>query len=289
MEVFHLKKTYNILILGGTRFIGKALLHALISDSEHNIIVFHRGIHESSDDNYRVHHIHGDRDCWNDIKALESFSFDYVFDISGEDFKKVQISVDLLQKHCKKYVFCSSSSVYKPKPDFQYIEDDKLNIDSQDTYIRDKIMSESYVMSNMKNYVIFRPSKVFGPNNHIARERWFYDKTLACENIKINRNPTLHLTHVSDVVSGMLYALNENICGQVFNISGPEHIRLLDYINLVAKLNNGKANIINEFDPTTPYSAVESRIVIHDKLSSLGWKPKINIQNGLINTFNSYE
>ena len=204
MEVLHLKKACDILVLGGTRFIGKALLNALVSDAKHNIIVFHRGIHELSESNDWVRHIHGDRDCRDDMKVLEAFSFDYVFDISGEDFSKVKTSVDLLQNRCKKYVFCSSSSVYKPKPDNRYIESDELNIASQDTYIRDKVMSESYIMSNMKNYVIFRPSKVYGPNNHIARERWFYDKTLAGENIKTNRNPILHLTHVSDVVSGML-------------------------------------------------------------------------------------
>ena len=284
-----MNRTRNILILGGTRFIGRALCDTLRKDRNNHVFLFHRGVHEFTFDDSNVTHIHGDRLRKDDLGLLRHYFFDYVFDISGEQFQMVELSVEVLKQRCGKYVFCSSSSVYQRHSGYSYTETDLLDDTSADEYVRNKVLSEKYIIDKMDCYLIFRPSKVYGPNNYIEREHWYYKKIMDDEVITISGNPVLHLTYVTDVASGFLYALRDDVSNQVYNISGPEYIALIDYIHLIGRLLSKTVNFRDGIEFAVPYSKVQSRIINHEKLSTLGWKPQINIESGLKKTFKTYD
>ncbi len=279
----------NILILGGTRFIGRELYNALSKIPNYRIYVFHRGIHELPQVDSRVIQFHGDRLVPRNMEILKSYYFDYVFDISGEDFCMVKNSVDILNQRCGKYIYCSSSSVYKPRMDCQYNEEDALDEHSVNKYIQNKIFSERYIMDNTNHYVIFRPSKVYGPNNYIDRESWFYREIKADKVISLLNNPIVHLTFVADVVSGLMVAIDNSIDKQTYNISGLEYICLYEYVSLIAKVINKPVQFTFKYDERVPYTNVPSRIINHDQLVDTGWSPMFSIEQGLRTTFSSYE
>lgn len=282
--------SFKILILGGTRFIGHALTKALSVDPTNLIYVYHRGIHEPEFHSSNIVHIHGDRNSKDEMSLLREHFYDYVFDISGESFNIIKLSVDLLKDKIGKYIYCSSSSVYSPKLNSHYYEDDKLDLFSNKEYTRQKVLSELYISSNINTYTILRPSKVYGPNNYIQRERWYFDKIYNGECIFVNNNPMIHLTFIDDVIYGIIKAMDKTLDNNIYNISGPEYISLTDYILLIGKIVNKEVFISNaDSSCEAPYTNVDSRIIDHQKLLYTGWYPKVCIKDGLIETFKTYE
>lgn len=98
----------NILILGGTIFLGKHLVNEALKRG-HNVTLFNRGKHnpELFPD---VEKIHGDR--MTDISMLAGKKFDTVIDTCGYFPRAVRTSAGFLKENVPHYVFISSISVY---------------------------------------------------------------------------------------------------------------------------------------------------------------------------------
>lgn len=98
----------NILILGGTIFLGRHVVEAALN-SGHEVTLFNRGQHVC--DLYpQVEQLRGDR--YGDLRALEDRQWDAVIDTSGYVPSVVRASASLLASKIKQYVFISSISVY---------------------------------------------------------------------------------------------------------------------------------------------------------------------------------
>ncbi|CEG23758.1 hypothetical protein BN1080_02762 [Planococcus massiliensis] len=98
----------NILILGGTRFMGRFLTEAALS-SGHEVTLFNRG--KANPDLFpEVEKLIGDR--YGDLQALKGRRWDAVIDTSGYLPWSVQESAELLAKSVGHYTFISSASVY---------------------------------------------------------------------------------------------------------------------------------------------------------------------------------
>jgi len=98
----------KLLILGGTRFLGPALVEAARSRGW-MITLFNRG--KTNPQLFPdVEKLRGDRD--GDLKALEGRKWDAVVDPSGYVPRIVRDSATLLKDAVKQYVFISSISVY---------------------------------------------------------------------------------------------------------------------------------------------------------------------------------
>jgi len=98
----------NLLVLGGTKFLGRAVVEAALARG-HELTLFNRG--ETNPDLFReVEKLRGDRD--GDLSALERRSWDAVVDPSGYVPRVVRASAELLEGSGH-YVFVSSVSVYR--------------------------------------------------------------------------------------------------------------------------------------------------------------------------------
>ncbi|MBI5667087.1 MAG: NAD-dependent epimerase/dehydratase family protein [Chloroflexi bacterium] len=98
----------KLLILGGTRFLGRHLVEAAQARG-HVITLFNRGL--SNPNLYPdVEHLRGDRD--GDLSALEGRRWDAVIDPSGYVPRIVRASAQLLADAVEHYTFISSISVY---------------------------------------------------------------------------------------------------------------------------------------------------------------------------------
>jgi len=101
-------KSKKILVLGGTRFLGPAIVDAALARG-HEVVLFNRG--KSDPGRYKqLETLIGNRD--GDLKALEGRKFDSVIDTSGYVPRVVRASAELLAPNVGQYVFISSVSVY---------------------------------------------------------------------------------------------------------------------------------------------------------------------------------
>ena len=98
----------RVLILGGTKFLGRAVVDEALADG-HEVTLFNRG--ETNPELFPdVEKLRGDRG--GDLSALEGTDWDVVIDPSGYLPRVVRQSVELLADRVGHYVFVSSISVY---------------------------------------------------------------------------------------------------------------------------------------------------------------------------------
>ena len=98
----------KLLILGGTRFVGRHLVTAALARN-HEITLFNRGKHPSAALT-SVETIYGDRN--SDLAKLQGRRWDAVVDTCGYLPRTVRASAEILSHSVDGYVFISSLSVY---------------------------------------------------------------------------------------------------------------------------------------------------------------------------------
>jgi 2'-hydroxyisoflavone reductase len=102
-------KPTSILILGGTGFLGPALVEAARSRGD-TVTLFNRG--KTNPGRFTdVEQLHGDRD--GQLDALKGRRWDVAIDTSGYVPRVVKMSADLLAPAVDRYVFVSSISAYE--------------------------------------------------------------------------------------------------------------------------------------------------------------------------------
>ena len=98
----------KLLILGGTRFVGRHLVTAALARN-HEVTLFNRGHHPSAAP-AGVETIYGDRN--SDLAKLQGRRWDAVVDTCGYLPRTVRASAEILSHSVDRYVFISSLSVY---------------------------------------------------------------------------------------------------------------------------------------------------------------------------------
>jgi 2'-hydroxyisoflavone reductase len=97
----------KLLIIGGTRFIGRHLVAAALQ-RDHEVTLFNRGTHASAPAAGGT--IRGDRH--NDLAKLQGRRWDAVIDMCGQLPRAVRAAAQTLGDAVDRYVFISSVSVY---------------------------------------------------------------------------------------------------------------------------------------------------------------------------------
>jgi 2'-hydroxyisoflavone reductase len=98
----------KVLVLGGTRFLGRALVEAVL-DQGHEPTLFNRGL-TSPELFPELEKLRGDRS--SDLSALEGREWDAVVDVAAYMPDDVGRSVEALRGRAGRYAFVSSISVY---------------------------------------------------------------------------------------------------------------------------------------------------------------------------------
>jgi 2'-hydroxyisoflavone reductase len=98
----------RLLLLGGTKFLGRAAVEAAVARG-HEVTLFNRGV-TNPELFPEVEKLRGDRD--GDLSALEGREWDAVIDPSGFVPRVVRASAELLRQSVGHYVYVSSISVY---------------------------------------------------------------------------------------------------------------------------------------------------------------------------------
>lgn len=170
----------EILILGGTRFLGPALVDNALGRG-HVVTLFNRG--RTNPHLYpELEKLEGDRDpeVGDGLRALEGGTWDAVIDTSGYVPRHVRASARLLKDNVRQYVFISSISVY-PLAVFEKIgvdestpvatlEDESIEEVNASTYGALKALCEQAAEAAMPGRATrIRPGLIVGPRDNTDR------------------------------------------------------------------------------------------------------------------------
>jgi nucleoside-diphosphate-sugar epimerase len=244
----------RVLVIGGTHFIGRLLVHEL-TRTGHDVTILHR--RPGHDLGRRVHEIIGDR---NDPASLQSafaghdfeIVFDNVYDWQrGTTAAQVEATAQLAAEHkLQRYIFMSSVAAYGDG--LNHHEGDALAPDNHpDSYVRNKAMSERALFRLHHRHhlpvVTLRPPFVYGPGNPYYREAFFWDR------IRDNRPVILpgdgrrlmQFAYVKDVVAACLHAMEERgAVGHPFNIANPRPISQAELVDLLGEVAGRKPLVV---------------------------------------------
>ncbi|MBK9618546.1 MAG: NAD-dependent epimerase/dehydratase family protein [Candidatus Obscuribacter sp.] len=152
----------QILIIGGTKFLGRHIVQAALKRG-HTVTTFNRGTANLKEQS-AVKKLIGDRN--KDLSLLKTQSWDAVIDTCGSDPESVQKSCEYLLELTDSYTFISTISVYKDYagPD----QSESLTLKNIDTDKREygslKAACEAIVEKLYRqNHQILRPGLIVGP------------------------------------------------------------------------------------------------------------------------------
>src|SRR5512136_1410936 len=158
----------NLLIIGGTRFVGRHLVEYALARG-HTLTLFNRG--QSNPDLFpRVEQLHGDRAA--DLSLLQDRSWDAVIDTCGYVPRIVRLSAQTLAGRTDRYVFISTVSVYaqdNPRgmdenAPLAALKDETIEEITSETYGGLKALCEKAVEAVYPNRaLIIRPGLIVGP------------------------------------------------------------------------------------------------------------------------------
>lgn len=169
----------KILIIGGTRFLGRALVDAARARG-HEVTLFNRG--QSNPDLYpEVEKLHGDREREADLAVLAGRGWDAVIDTCGYVPRHVHNMAKRLADQVERYVFISTISVYAdsatPGQDetasLAMLDDAAIEEVTGETYGALKALCERFAEETMPGRVlVIRPGLIVGP--HDPTDRFTY-------------------------------------------------------------------------------------------------------------------
>ncbi len=220
----------NILVLGGTQFLGRHIVEALLSTG-HKVSVFTRGI--SKDElPVEVERLRGDRDNGpSGLAALTGRSWDVCVDVSGYTSRQVRASAELLQARVRRYIFISAVSVYGD-PDRQPVcetdrllppaAEDVVEVNGE-TYGPLKVACENIVRAVFgARSTVLRPQIVVGPHDQSARYSYWVDRVARGGQMLAPGDGTDHVqvVDVRDVARFVGTVIDDDLGGE-FNLAGP--------------------------------------------------------------------
>lgn len=164
----------RLLVLGGTRFLGRHAVEAALARG-HQVTLFHRG--RLARGLFRgAREVIGDRD--GGLDALGDASWDAVLDLCGYVPRVVRQSAEALRGRTQRYLFVSTISVYDDPIQAGYDEDAPLRaladptteVVDGDTYGGLKVACERVVREVFaEGAMVVRPGVVVGPHDYMDR------------------------------------------------------------------------------------------------------------------------
>ncbi|WP_221090079.1 NAD-dependent epimerase/dehydratase family protein [Deinococcus aquaedulcis] len=220
----------DILVLGGTKFVGRHIVLALLA-AGHRVTVLTRG--QSPDElPAEVERLHGDRNASEaGLAALAGRTWAACVDVSGYTPGQVRASAEGLRAQVERYVFISTASVYAEPDRHPVREDDPLLPPAAEdvteitgeTYGPLKVTCEQIVQATYgERATILRPQIVAGPYDHTARYPYWPDRASRGGETLLPGDGTDHVQVIDgrDLARFTVQVIEQGI-GGVFNLAGP--------------------------------------------------------------------
>ena len=311
----------KILITGGLGFIGSNLAKRLVGEGA-KVTIIDSLIPEYGGNLYNIREII-DQVKVNISDVRDTYSIrtliqeqDYLFNLAGQtshldsmDDPQTDLQINSLAQlsileACKKFnpsiqiIYASTRQIYG-KPDYLPV-DERHILKPVDVNGINKMAGEWYHILYNNVYGIrscsLRLTNTYGPNMRIRDSRqtflgvWILNLLLG-KPIEVWGGDQLRdFTYVDDVVDAFLMcAANQDSYGKVFNLGGCEVISLSELAELMIKVNKNGNLVKKSFPPNRKKIDIGDYYANGELIySTIGWKPKISLKEGLHQTITYY-
>jgi len=301
----------NIVLTGGSGFIGSHLSKELLKNGENKLIVV---------DNLLTGNLNNIQDLLNHENA--SFiqhdvqdhieideKVDYVFHLASaaspvaytenpvNTLKAGSLgtinTLGLARKHGAEYFLASTSEVYGDPLITPQNEEYWGNVNpngERSMYDEAKRFAEAATATYARSYdiktKIIRIFNTYGPNMQLNDGRVVTNLIVQALNdqdltIYGDGSQTRSFSYVSDTVAGII-AMMESNHYEVFNIGNPYEMTVKELAETILKLTNSKSEII--YKPLPNDDPKQRRPDISKAKEKLNWEPKVDLETGLNTT-----
>lgn len=298
----------NLLIIGGTGFIGKHLTSAAVKSGFQTIVL---SLHEPHGENKvkGAEYVQADITNFNDLsKRLLNIDVKFVINLSGyidhcpfskggdtiidSHFSGVKNIVKVLDwGKLKRFIQIGSSDEYG---NLKAPQNETMRESPISPYSFGKVASTQFLQMLYRTEgfpaVILRLFLVYGPSQD--HKRFLPQVIRGCTSGKIF--PTSlgeqlrDFCYVDDVARGILMALMQNdINGEVINIASGIPVTIRKVIETVRVLIGQGEPLFGKI-PYRPKENMELYADISKANNVLNWKPEITLEDGILRTIDSY-
>lgn len=267
----------KILVIGGTRFFGIHMINELLAKG-HNVTIATRG-RVSDEYGDKVQRIIIERTNEMSMKnALRGKHYDVVIDkiaYCSNDIKYAMEAVD-----CDKYIYMSSTSVYKPKyintveSDFNGVSKKLIWCDrTAFPYEEIKRQAECALWQEYsdRNWIAVRYPFAIGKDDYTKRLLYYVEHTIKSIPMNID-NLDCQMGYIRSDEAGkfMAFLVDKDVNGAI-NGSSEGTISLREIIEYVEKKAGTKA-VIDKTGESAPYNGEPEYSINTEKAKSLGFK-----------------
>jgi 2'-hydroxyisoflavone reductase len=218
----------RLLVLGGTRFLGRAIVDEAIGRG-YDVTTFSRGL--SGQPRPGAEALRGDRTSFEDLLQLAARDWDGVIDTSTIAPVHVAASAQLLAGRVAHYTYVSTISVYRDFPHQPVTEESPVldcPADAPGTmetlgYGELKAGCERAVQEAMPGRsLIARPGLIIGPHENVGRLPWWLTRIARGGPVLAPGSPgdELRTTDARDLAAWLIGSTRRGIPG-VVNVPGP--------------------------------------------------------------------
>ena len=238
----------KILVMGGTRFVGKPLVAQLLAEG-HALTLFTRGKNPVP---AGVEHLCGDRSTADGLAALQGRSFDVIVDSSGRTLDDSRAVIERTGAPSHRFVYVSSAGVYADSelcPLSEYSPTDPQSRHSG------KLDTEAWLSAEKIPFTSFRPTYIVGAGNYNPVESWFFDRIVHGRPVPLpgDGSTITQLGHVNDLATAMALSIGvDAAANRIYNCSSVQGITFKGLVAAAARAcgKDPAAVEIRSFDPS---------------------------------------
>lgn len=251
------RKKMKVLILGGTRFLGRALVEEALARG-HEVTLFNRGTNKETFP--EVEQLIGDRN--GETALLKSRKWDILIDTCGFAPHQIRKVAAVLGDNIEHYTFISSISVYKDwiplniTEDYQLLTslpEDKLadaeagKLSPYEYYGELKALCEAEAEKHWPGSVLHvRAGLLVGPFDYTDRLPYWIQRVAKGGNILVPGRSArpVQLIDIKDTAA-WIFHMAENKKAGTFNVTGPNEVLTIEkLLNTCKMVTNSNASFV---------------------------------------------
>ncbi|MHB8204994.1 MAG: NAD-dependent epimerase/dehydratase family protein [Desulfomonilaceae bacterium] len=240
----------NILVFGGSYFVGRIFVEDLIREGVYSVYVVNRGNRPIKIEG--IHEIVCNRNHPEHLRAsLPPLVWDAVVDFCAYSPVDIEQSMSALpQAALPHYIFISTASIYEPTLDFP-IKEDAPKLRGLQTemgnyadygynkWLTELKLAELCQAANIP-HTSLRPTFIYGPYNYAPRESYFFDLIMQGRTVVLPDNGLALFQFVSvwDVAKIIRSCIgNEKVFNRAFNLAAEELICYRRLVEILQKVS----------------------------------------------------
>lgn len=282
----------KILVMGGTRFVGRPLVE-LLQVAGHELTLFTRGRNPVPAD---VEHLVGDRSSAEGLEPLRGRAFEVIVDSSGRSLADTQAVIERTGAPQHRLVYVSSAGVYADSELWPLDETSPTDPASRHA---GKAETEDWLRRQGIAFTSFRPTYIVGPGNYNPVESWFFDRIVHGRPVPLpgDGSTITQLGHVRDLATAMARCIEvDAAANRIYNCSGRQGITFRGLVAAAARAAgvDPAAVEIRSFDPTGldkkarkafPLRMAHFLTDITRVRRELAWEPAFDLEAILVDSY----